>query len=175
MQYPVSQRSPAPTSHWLLWVHTLHPLVDSPQVSTAPLAPHRRAPWVHVVAQAAQLPLEQKVFAGHCWAPPHDGQLLVSVPQVSTPLPLQRVSPEVHEVPHTPHAPPEQKVVHASVCAHEVQPLALATQVSTFRPVQRREPAVQVVLHALQLPFEHTLPDGQVRAAHWVQPESTLH
>ncbi len=44
MQYPVSQRSPAPTSHWLLCVHTLHPLLDRPQVSTAPFAPHRRAP-----------------------------------------------------------------------------------------------------------------------------------
>ncbi len=97
------------------------------------------------------------------------------MPQVSTPLPLQRVAPEEHEVPHTPHVPPEQKVVHASVCAQDVHPLALATQVSTLRPVQRRAPAVQVVLHALQLPLEHTLPDGQARAAHWVQPDNTFH
>jgi hypothetical protein len=100
---------------------------------------------------------------------------LASVPQVSTPFPLQRVEPFVHEVPQVPHAPPEQKVEHVCVTLHDVQPLASATQVSTFRPVQRLAPAVQVELHEAQLPLLHTLPDGQVRPTHCVQPESTLH
>ena len=106
----MSQRSPPPTSHWAVCAHAVQPVVCSWQVSTAPFAAHRFAPWVHVVAQATQVPPAQYAFAGQRWAGPHTGQLFASVPHVSTPLPLQRVAPFVHEVPHVPHAPPEQNV-----------------------------------------------------------------
>lgn len=110
MQTPALHCSPAPTSHWLVATQFVQPVVCSWQVSTAPLAPQRFAPWVHVVAQATQLPAAQYALAGQRCAGPHTGQLFASVPQVSTPLPLQRVAPFVHEVPHVPHAPPEQNV-----------------------------------------------------------------
>ena len=133
------------------------------------------APSVHVVAHATQFPPTQVLFAGQLCAGPHTGQLLTSVPHVSTPLPLQRVAPGVHEVPHMPHAPPEQKVLQVWLVLHEVQPIALATQVSTLRSVQRVEPAVHVLLHDVQLPLVQTLPEGHARVAHCVQPDNTLH
>lgn len=150
-------------------------MVSSRQVSTAPLAVQRRAPWVQLVAQAAHAPPEQKVFARHRCGGPHTGQLFASVPQVSSPLPLQRTAPLVQLVPQVPQAPPEQKVVQLWLNCHEVQPLASATQVSTFRPVHRVAPAVQVVLQAEHAPLAHTLPEGQLRDVHCVHPEMTFH
>ena len=175
MQVPMSQRSPPPRSHCDVVTHARQPVVWSRHVSTAPFAPQRIAPSVHVVAHATQLPPTQVLFAGQLCAGPHTGQLLTSVPHVSTPLPLQRVAPGVHEVPQVPHAPPEQKVLQVWLTLHEVQPIAFATQVSTLRPVQRVEPAVHVLLHDVQLPLVQTLPEGHVRDAHCVQPDKTLH
>lgn len=172
---PMSQRSPPPRLHCDVVTHVRQPVAWSRHVSTAPLAPQRIAPSVHVVAQATQLPPTHWLFVGQLCPGPQTGQLFASVPQVSMPFPLQRMVPVVHEVPQAPHVPPEQKVLHVWLKLHEVQPIALATQVSTLRPVQRVEPAVHVLLHDAQLPLVHTLPDGQVRCDHCVQPDNTLH
>jgi hypothetical protein len=142
----------------------------------APFAPQRLAPTVQLVAQVLQAPFWQKLFAPHCCAGPHAGQLFWSTMQVSTPaVPWQRVWPVVQLVPQLPQAPPLQKSAQVLPACHEVQPWALATQVSTVLPAQRFAPAVQVVLHAAQLPFWQTLPLAQGWARHWVQPESTFH
>jgi hypothetical protein len=130
---------------------------------------------VQVVAQAVHVPFAQEALGGQLCAGPHTGQLFASMPHVSMPLPLQRMVPFAHEVPQTPHAPPETKVVQASVTLHEVQPRGSATHVSTLRPVQRFAPAVQAVVHEAQVPLAQTLPVGQVRAAHCVQPDRTFH
>lgn len=130
---------------------------------------------MQVVAQATHAPLAQKVFGAQLWAGPHTGQLLASVPQVSTPLPLQRTVPEAQEVPQVPQAPPEQNVLQVWPVLHEVQPRASATHTSTLRPAQRVAPAVQVLLHEAQLPLVQTLPEGHVRCVHWVHPVRTFH
>ena len=110
MHTPALHCSPAPTSHWLVVTQLVQPVVWSWQVSTAPLPPQRFAPCVHVVAQATQLPAEQYALAGQRWPGPHTGQLFASAPHVPTLFALHRGAPFVHEVPHVPHAPPEQNV-----------------------------------------------------------------
>jgi hypothetical protein len=83
----MSQRSPAPTSHWPAGTHPVHPMVLSWHTSVAPFAPQRLLPCVQVVPHSVQLPPWQKLFGAHCCTGPHAGQLFWSTMQVSTPAP----------------------------------------------------------------------------------------
>lgn len=173
MHTPSSQRSPPPTSHWPVCPKARQPFAASWHVSMTPEAPQRFVPSTQVVAQAAQVPFAQKESGGQLCVGPHAGQLFESMPHVSMPLPLHRIVPFPHEVPHTPHAPPEQNVAQASLKLQAVHPRASATHVSTLRPVHRLAPAVHAVAHEVQAPLVQTLPLGQARDDHRVQPDST--
>ena len=76
-------------------------------------------------------------------------------------------------VPHVPHAPPLQKLVHVWPDCHAVQPIASATQVCTVVPAQRVAPAVHIELQLPHEPFMHCEPEGHARALQLVQPVST--
>ena len=160
-------------AHAPVEAQTGQPLAVAWQVSKPPPAAHWTAPTAQFTAQAVHAPALHEVPAWQLFPAFHTVQLLTSVPQVSTPLPLHRSAPRVQLVPQTPHAPPLQKLAQVWPGCQVVHPCASATQLSTELPAQRWVPAVQVLLQVAQVPPVQRVPELQTLEVQLVQPEST--